>query len=468
MKYFKSVLEVIGNTPLIELKVGVGSAKMARVLMKAEYLQPSGSLKDRMALAIIEAAEKDGSLKPGGVVVEATAGNTGIALSMVAAIKGYKSIFVMPDKFSIEKINLLKAFGSQVVTTPTQVPDDHPDSWKEVAKKIASETPNSILANQFYNRVNVLAHYQNTGPEIWEQTGGEVDCFISGAGSGGTISGVGKYLKEKAKSKGKDVKIVLMDPDGSSYADIYYKRKPQAKKGWKLEGIGNDFIPGCLDFEVIDEVRTVTDRKAFFYARRLAREQGLFVGDTSGAGVSVALDIARELGPGKTVVCVLCDSGNRYVSKIYNDDWMKANGFGTLGVELCNVSLLEILNYKGKTVYFAEDHQTLGDVVEMMSKYGISQLPFSSLGAIKNSKDKKHLIIHESDVLHAILSGEKKKSDLAIEISKPISGILSEDDDISLAESYLDDNRVVFVQDKDGKICGVLTRIDVVRYLTRG
>lgn len=461
MSVMRSILEAIGNTPLIELKVGVDPSKMAKVLMKAEYLQPSGSLKDRMARAIIEAAEADGSLRPGGVIVEATAGNTGIALSMVAAIKGYRSIFVMPDKFSSEKINMLKAYGSKVVITPTQVPDDHPDSWKEVAKRIVRETPNSILANQFYNRVNVEAHYRTTGPEIWKQTNGQVDCFISGAGSGGTISGVGKYLKEQARAFGKEIKIVLMDPEGSSYADIFYKREPSKKKAWKLEGIGNDFIPGCLDLDLIDDVRTVTDKKAFFYARRLAREQGLFVGDTSGAGVSLALDIARELGPGKTVVCVLCDSGNRYVSKIYNDDWMKANGFGTLGVELCNVTLKEVLLFKGGSVHFAEATSTLGNVVEMMSTHGISQVPFLE------QKNGAHQMVHESDILHALLSGEKTSGDIAAEIAKPMTAILREEDDISLAESYLDDNRVVFVVDAHDNIVGVLSRIDLVRYFSK-
>ncbi len=459
MNVYSSILEAIGSTPLIELTVGVDPKKMARILMKAEYLQPSGSLKDRMALAIIEAAEKDGSLKKGGTVVEATAGNTGIALAMVSAIKGYKSVFVMPDKFSAEKINMLKAFGSRVIVTPTHVADDHPDSWKEVAKKIVSETPNSILANQFYNRVNVEAHYKTTGPEIWEQTNGKIDYFIAGAGSGGTISGVGKYLKEKAKEHNKEVSIVLMDPEGSSYADIYYKTAPKPKKGWKLEGIGNDFIPGCLDLEVVDEVRTVTDKKAFFYARRLAREQGLFVGDTSGAGVSVALELAREVGPGKTIVCLLCDSGNRYVSKIYNDGWMKANGFGTLGVELTDASISEVVNFKNGDVQFASIEDTISDVIEVMSKKGISQLPYKV-------HDQKYLMIHEMDVLEALLSGEKKSSDKAVEIAKPIQGKLLMGDEIALAEPLLEDDNVVVVIDDKQEISAILSRIDFVRYLS--
>lgn len=460
MKVCSNILESVGNTPMIELTVGMDTSRMARVLMKAEYLQPSGSLKDRMALAIIEDAEKKGLLKKGGTIVEATAGNTGIALAMIASIKGYKTIFTMPDKFSVEKINMLKAFGSKVVITPTQVADDHPDSWKEVAKRITSETPNAVLANQFYNLVNVDAHYRSTGPEIWQQTGGAVDCFIAGAGSGGTISGVGKYLKEKAKEAGKEVKIVLMDPEGSSYADIYFKRPVKVKKGWKMEGIGNDFIPGCLDLSVVDDVRTITDKKAFFYARRLAREQGLFVGDTSGGGVALALELAREMGPGKTIVCVLCDSGNRYVSKIYNDDWMKANGFGTLGVELKDISVADVLNYKKGTVHFAKHTDSISNVINQMSLNGISQLPFEVVGG-------RYLMIHESDLLQVLLSGEKIVSDLAIDIAKPISGILNLNDDISLAESYLDNERVVVVLDQSGNIAGILSRIDLVRFLSK-
>ena len=458
-KIFPSILDAIGNTPMVELKKGVDSTKMARIFMKVEYLQPSGSLKDRMALAIVQAAEADGSLKEGGVIVEATAGNTGLALAMVAAVKGYKSIFVMPDKFSVEKINMIKAFGSEVVTVPTNVPDDHPDSWKEVAKRIVEETPNSILANQFYNRVNVEAHYKSTGPEIWDQTDGKIDCFISGAGSGGTISGVGRYLKEEAKKVGREVKIVLMDPDGSSYFDSYYKNPSGDKKAWKLEGIGNDFIPGCLDFDVVDEVRKVTDKKAFFYARRLAREQGLFVGDTSGAGVSLALDIARELGPDKIVICMLCDSGNRYVSKIYNDEWMKSNGFGTLGVRLTDATLGEVIDFKGSEVCFANRDDKISTVVKVMSEKGISQLP------VKDDKGT-YRMIHESDLLEALLTGEKSSEDLAFGVSKSVQGILKRSDDVSLSEPLLDANNVALVLNDQNQISGIVTRIDLVRFLS--
>lgn len=460
MKICKSILDTIGNTPLIELTSWVDSEKMARILMKAEHLQPSGSLKDRMAKKIIETAERDGSLKPGGTVIEATAGNTGLALAMICAVKGYKSIFSMPDKFSVEKINMLKAYGSEIITTPTAVPDDHPDSWKEVAKKIHAETPNSIFINQFYNQINVDAHYETTGPELWEQTNGAIDVLILGAGSGGSISGAGRYLKEKAKEEGKEVKIILMDPVGSIYYDSFYGRGNKQKSPWKLEGIGNDFIPGALDFSVIDEVRQVSDKKAFFYARKLAREQGLMVGDTSGAGVSVALDVAREIGPGKIVVCCLCDSGNRYVSKIYNDEWMKSNGFGTLGLELREGTVKDILSFKGSKVEFVSEGNTIHDVVKIMSDKGISQLP------IRGLKSGEHRMVHESDILEALLSGEKNSSDTILSVSKIIEAKVSPNSDIALVEPLLDQNNVAVVVDDKDEICGIISRIDIVRYLS--
>jgi cystathionine beta-synthase len=460
VKVYSSILDVIGNTPLIELQKWVDTSKMARILLKAEHLEPSGSVKDRMARKIIQKAEEDGLLKPGGVVIEATAGNTGLALAMVCAVKGYKSIFVMPDKFSIEKINMLKAYGSEIITTPTSVPDDHPESWREVAKRIAAETPNSLYVNQFFNDINVQAHYETTGPELWEQTGGGIDALVMGAGSGGVISGAGRYLKEQSAKKGTSVRIILMDPVGSVYYDQFYGNPGGSKEGWKLEGIGNDFIPGALDLSVVDEVRKVTDKKAFFYARKLAREQGLMVGDTSGAGVGVSLEVARELGPGKTVVCFLCDSGNRYVSKIYNDEWMKANGFGTLGFELHEGTVRDVLSFKGSEVLFADYDSSIAELVKVMSEKGISQLP------VRTPKGEGCLMIHEADILEALLSGVRKPDDLIRDIARPLQGKVRMDDDISAVESLLDNNNVAVVVNEAEEVSGIISRIDIVRYLS--
>ncbi len=457
----KNVLASIGNTPVFEYGKDQKNSKSAKILMKAEYLNPSGSLKDRMALKMIEELEASGQLKPGGTVVEATAGNTGLAIAMICAIKGYKSVFTMPDKFSTEKINMLKAYGSQVITVPTNIPDDHPDSWKEVAKRVVAETPNSALINQFYNLNNVKAHYESTGPEIWEQTNGEIDVFIAGAGSGGSISGIGKYLKEQAKKAGKEVKIILMDPLGSSYGEIYYKKNKSEKKAWKMEGIGNDFLPGCLDLSVVDEVRTVTDKQAFFYARQLARQYGLYVGETSGAGLAVALDVAKEIGPDKNVMFLLCDSGNRYLSKLYNDDWMKNNGFGTLGLELRDVSIGDVIKFKGSEVVFATPQNTIGQLTDILLEKGISQVP------VKLENTDGYRIIHESDLLEALLFGEKTKDSLAIDVSKPVLGLATLDQDVATIESNLEANNVVLAVNDKGEIAGIVSRIDVIRYLSR-
>lgn len=459
-KICDTVLDAIGSTPMIRLRGGVDTKTMASILLKAEFLEPSGSLKDRMALKIVEEYEKSGKLKPGGTVIEATAGNTGLAVAMVAAVKGYKSIFVMPDKFSIEKINMLKAFGSEVVTTPTAVPDEHPDSWKEVAKRLVSKTPNCVLIDQFYNTVNVQAHYESTGPEIWEQTNGEIDVLVAGAGSGGLISGAGRYLKEQAKKKGRDIRIVLMDPVGSVYADTFYKREKKEKKGWKMEGIGNDFVPGCLDLSLVDEVRSVTDKQAFFFARRLARQDGLLVGETSGAGVAVALDIAREIGAGKTIVSILCDSGNRYISKLYNDEWMKRNGFGTLGLELRNTTVNDVLDFKGRAIISANASTTVREGVAIMEREGISQMPVVlSDGSVR--------MVHESDLLEALLVGEKSRDSLLSDVSKPITGMVTADQDLASIEPLLDANNVVIVVDGNTQPCGIIARIDVIRFLSR-
>ncbi len=457
-KPVSSILEVVGNTPMIELHKVVDES-MARVLVKCEFLQPSGSVKDRMAQHIIEQAEARGEIKPGGTLVEATAGNTGLAVAMVAAVKGYRAIFVMPDKFSVEKINMLKAFGSEVVVTPTAVPEDHPESWREVAKRIVRETPNSLLIDQFFNLDNIEAHYQTTGPELWEQTDGEIDAFVSGAGSGGTISGVGRYLKEKAKEAGKEVRNVLFDPPGSILYNSYYKKPVTDKTGWKMEGVGNGFVPGCLDFSVIDEVKQVNDRQAFYMTRRLAREEGLFVGDTSGAGIFAAIEVARALGPGKTVVAVCGDSGNRYLSKVYNDEWLRDNGFALHGFGLWKGRVADVLSHKGGDVIFAEADEDISTVAGRMGDHGISQMPIAGTGG------RSHMMIHESDLLQALLLGTLKPNDPVLEAANELKGKVTPHDHIAMLEPLLDDASVAVVTDDANTITGIISKIDVVKYI---
>lgn len=317
-----SVLDTIGWTPLIRLSRLAHHARTP-LYGKAEYTNPGGSIKDRIGAAIIEGAERSGALKPGGVIVEGTGGNTGVGLAIAAAIKGYRCIFTMPDKMSQEKIRLLEAYGAEVVITPTAVPADHPDNYIMRAKQIAHDTPGAVMANQFYNQLNPEAHYASTGPEIWEQTQGRVTHFVASAGTGGTVSGVGKYLKEKNPR----IRIIAGDPVGSLYAG-YFRTGELAAEGapYKVEGVGGDKVPTTLWWDIVDEFRTVTDKDAIAVARRLAREEGILAGGSSGLNLCVALDVAREVDDADAcVVTMLTDTGERYLSKVFNDEWLQEN-----------------------------------------------------------------------------------------------------------------------------------------------
>jgi len=319
---YESVLETIGWTPLVRLR-RLAEGVRTPVYLKLESFNPAGSVKDRIGTAIIDAAERDGTLGPGGTIVEGTAGNTGLALAMVAAVRGYDCVFAVPDKMSDEKIQLLRAFGAEVVMVPT-VPPDHPEHYLTVARKIADERPGAMLADQFSNPANPAAHEATTGPEIWEQTGGKVTHFVASAGTGGTITGAGRYLK----GRNPDVRVIGGDPLGSVYA--HFKRTGRMTEGkrYKIEGVGNDKIPGTLDMDVVDEFRTVDDGTAFRMARRITREEGMLAGGSTGLIVSVALEVAAEVDdPDACVVALFCDTGERYLSKLYDDAWMEENGF---------------------------------------------------------------------------------------------------------------------------------------------
>ena len=369
---YDSVLGTIGWTPLIRLS-RITQGLRTPIYGKAEIFNPGGSVKDRIGLPIIERAERAGTLKPGGTIVEGTSGNTGVALAIAAALRGYRCIFTMPDKMSQEKVRLLKAFGAEVIITPTAVPPDHPDSYVMVARRIAQETPNAVLADQFYNDANPDAHYATTGPEIWEQTEGRVTHLVASAGTGGTITGVARYLKEKNPK----VRVISGDPVGSILADLWRSKGKSHGEGvpYKVEGVGQDKLPGTLDLALIDDYRTVSDREAFAMARRLTREEGLFVGGSSGLILHVALQVAREVDDAKAcMVAFLCDTGERYLTKLYNDEWMRENQM----LDGDRVSVLQLLGAKkgdAPMIVSTAPGASVRQALRLMSLHDISQLP---------------------------------------------------------------------------------------------
>jgi cystathionine beta-synthase len=461
LRYAENVLAAVGNTPLIRLNKVTGEEVQAIVLAKAEFLNPGGSVKDRVGPAIIEDAERDGRIQPGGTIVEATSGNTGVGLALAAAVKGYKTVFVMPDKMSDEKVRFLRSFGARVVLTPTAVAPEDPRSYYSVARRIAAETPNALLANQYHNPANPDIHYRTTGPEIWEQTAGRIDVFVAGLGTGGTVTGTGRYLKERNPK----IKIVGVDIQGSLLYDTWrLGRLPEEvqPKTYKIEGIGEDFLPSTLDLDLIDEVVQVDDRQSFLMTRRLVREEGIFCGGSSGSAVVglIKSAVVRSLEAGQVAVVLLPDSGNRYLSKLFDDTWMRENGFLPTSRALDTVE--KVLNNSSRriTLVTARPDDRIKAVVARMKEYDISQLP------VVNSEGKLVGIISEVDLLEHLLSDSHvhDPDETIAAIVNPNVITVSPDASIEHVLPAFEQGKMVAVTSGEFPV-GILTKIDLIDYL---
>ncbi len=452
---YESVLDTIGWTPLIRL-TRVTRGIRTPVYVKAEFFNPGGSIKDRIALPIIEQAERAGTLKPGGVIVEATSGNTGIGLAIAAALRGYRCIFTMPDKMSQEKVRLLKAFGAEVVVTPTAVPPDHPDHYLQTAKRIAHDTPNALFANQFYNDANPEAHYATTGPELWSQTAGRITHFVYGAGTGGTITGVGRFLKEKNPQ----VRMIAGDPVGSILAEMFRTNGNAKTEGvpYKVEGIGQDKIPGTLDMSVIDEFMTVGDKESFAMARRLTREEGLFAGGSSGLIVHVALDVARRVDdPNALVVAALPDTGERYLSKLYNDEWMRENQLLDADRTPLGHVLRTKSDHRGDIVGIAPG-QTVRQALRLMHLHDVSQLPVMDNGNCVGA-------VIESGLSAKSLDDVKLLDATVGQVMEPPFPVVDAQQTADSVAKLLSKSSPAVLVRTDGRLTGIVTRSDLLSYL---
>lgn len=458
-RVYDDILQTIGKTPLVRLKK-LGRDLPCSLYAKVEFFNPGGSVKDRIAANIIAEAERSGRLKPGGTVVEATSGNTGVGLAIVCAKKGYRSIFVMPDKMSQEKIQLLRAFGAKVVITPTAVAPEDPRSYYNVAHRIVAETPNAVLANQYHNPENPRSHYLTTGPEIWAQTRGQVTDVVIAMGTGGTISGVGRYLKEQNQK----IRVIGVDPVGSLLMETWQQgRVPDnvQAKTYKVEGIGEDFLPSTLDLSVIDEVIRIGDKESFLWARRLVREEGIFCGGSSGTAIAAAMRYAQNLSSDRLVVVILPDSGSRYLSKFYDDKWMNENGFLETGWS--QASLKDVLAVKPmQELISVQVNDRMTDVIALLKSHNISQVP------VLNPDGTLAGLVTEVDLLKHMLENDHVHSpdETIAEIVKPTQAVFSETESLNSALAAIKEGQVAMITRED-QIVGILTKIDVLDYIAK-
>ena len=455
VQYYESVIETVGRTPLVRLR-NVARDCPAPVLAKLEFFNPGGSVKDRIGLAMIEAAERAGDLKPGGTIVECTSGNTGVGLAMAAAIKGYKTVFCMPDKVSSEKVNLLKAYGAEVLLSPTAVEPDSPESYYSVAKRVTRERPGAFLTNQYDNPANPEAHYRSTGPEIWEQTRGRVTHFVTGMGTGGTISGVARYLKEQNPK----IRVIGADPVGSILKAYYETGKITPAHTYKIEGVGEDFIPGATDFKLIDQVIACNDRDGLNLTRRLARVEAIFVGGSSGMAAWVALQVAKGLGPDSLVVVLLPDTGERYLTKVHNDAWMSDNHL----LDPAVTCVADVIAGKGRNLrglLSVEANEPLRKALALVEQHDVTQIPVFRGEEIVGT-------VYEDEILKTVLA-DSSALDRPVEslMAEPLPVVLSDAPVGQVTRLMAARNPAVLVRE-NGQLTGILTRFDMLQFIAGG